>query len=45
METMMVRHGVMVVGMAATGKSTNIATLQKALGQLYKEGSQDFWHK
>ena len=35
----------MVVGVASTGKSTNINILAKALGQLHKEGSQDFWHK
>jgi ribosome biogenesis GTPase A len=28
---MIVRHGVMVVGVAATGKSTNINILSKAL--------------
>lgn len=31
METMIVRHGVMVVGVASTGKSTNIEILSKAL--------------
>jgi len=35
----MVRHGVMVVGVASTGKTTNINILAKALGQLQKEGS------
>ena len=41
----MVRHGVMVVGVASTGKSTNINILAKSLAQLNKEGSTDFWHK
>ena len=41
----MVRHGVMVVGPASTGKTTNINILAKTLAQLHKEGSTDFWHK
>ena len=45
LETVMVRHGVMVVGVASTGKTTVISTLARALGQLNKEGSTDFWHK
>jgi len=32
LETIMVRHGVMVVGVASTGKTTVIAILAKALG-------------
>ena len=32
LETVMVRHGVMVVGFASTGKTTVISTLARALG-------------
>jgi dynein heavy chain, axonemal len=34
METIMVRHGVMVVGITGTAKTTNIQTLARALTQL-----------
>ena len=45
LETMVVRHGVMVVGTTGVGKSTLPSTLSKALGELEKGGSDDFWHK
>jgi len=41
----MVRHGVMVVGITGTAKTTNIQTLARALTQLNKDGSQDYYHK
>lgn len=42
----MVRHGVMLVGVAGTGKSTCSTTLAKALGELSAapEGRGDPWH-
>ena len=45
METIMVRHGVMVVGLTATGKTTVIDTLARSMEQLCKEGSTDYYHK
>ena len=41
----MVRHGVMVVGLTGTGKSTVIETLAQSMEQLSKEGSTDYYHK
>jgi hypothetical protein len=38
METIMVRHGVMLVGATGTGKTRVYETLRKALIQLHKEG-------
>lgn len=40
-ETMLVRHGNMIVGPAATGKSTIYKTLASALTQLFKEEEED----
>ena len=41
----MVRHGVMLVGVTGTGKSTCAHILAKALTQLNKEGSENYYHK
>jgi dynein heavy chain len=35
----------MVVGWTGTGKSTVISTLSKAMEQLFKEKSEDYYHK
>eukprot|EP00937_MAST-01D_sp_MAST-1D-sp2_P001492 g1492.t1 len=40
-ETQLVRHGMMVVGEAAAGKSTNVMILAEALGQLKRDGVKD----
>jgi dynein heavy chain len=42
---MMVRHGVMLVGLTGTGKSTCCKVLGKALTQLHTEGFQDPWYR
>jgi len=44
-DTMMVRHGVMLVGVTSTGKSTVLNTLAEALTQLKKDGSTDPSHE
>merc|ERR1711869_47338 len=40
-ETQLVRHGMMVVGEAAAGKSTNVMILAAALSQLKTDGVKD----
>ena len=42
---MMVRHGVMLVGLTGTGKTTCCKILAKALAQLASEGHSDPWYK
>eukprot|EP00741_Cyanophora_paradoxa_P024436 tig00022075_g23593.t1 len=44
-ETMQVRHGVMMVGVTSTGKSTVVTTLADAMTQLCKDGSSDANHQ
>jgi len=41
----MVRHGVMLVGLTGTGKTTCCKVLAKALAQLAHEGHKDPWYK
>ncbi|CAD7972922.1 unnamed protein product [Amoebophrya sp. A25] len=41
LETQLVRHGVMVVGLTMCGKSTNQVTLSKSLTSLRKKGNED----
>jgi len=46
LETMMVRHGVMLVGATGTGKTTCSSVLAKALAELHAAGgTTDPWHK
>ncbi|CAK9043200.1 unnamed protein product [Durusdinium trenchii] len=45
LETQLVRHGVMLVGLTMTGKSTNSNILAKTLTQLKKDGSNDPAHQ
>eukprot|EP00928_Gymnodinium_smaydae_P068050 TRINITY_DN5109_c0_g7_i1.p1 TRINITY_DN5109_c0_g7~~TRINITY_DN5109_c0_g7_i1.p1 ORF type:complete len:4115 (+),score=1184.64 TRINITY_DN5109_c0_g7_i1:176-12520(+) len=45
LETQLVRHGVMLVGLTMTGKSTDSNTLSKTLTQLKKNGSEDPAHQ
>jgi dynein heavy chain len=45
LETQLVRHGVMVVGLAGTGKSTLTHTLARALAALRKNNSSDPSHQ
>jgi len=45
METIIVRHGLMVVGDACTGKTVLVKILAAAMQQLREEGSEDFYHK
>jgi dynein heavy chain len=42
---MMVRHGIMLVGVTGCGKSTCGFILSKALTTLFNDGSDDPWHK
>lgn len=45
LETMLVRHGVMIVGSTGTGKTTCSKTLASALRQLHQDGEEDPWYK
>ena len=45
LETMMVRHGIMLVGVTGTGKTTCGKILAKALTELHASKSDDPWHK
>jgi len=45
LETMKVRHGIMLVGSTGTGKTSTYTVLKNCLFQLFKEGLQDYWYK
>jgi dynein heavy chain len=45
LETQLVRHGVMVVGLASTGKTSVTTTLARALTELRKNDSDDVAHQ
>ena len=45
LETMLVRHGIMLVGTTGTGKTTCSKILGKALKDLHDDGSKDPMHK
>ncbi|CAK0841283.1 unnamed protein product [Prorocentrum cordatum] len=45
LETQLVRHGVMLVGLTMTGKTTDCTILAKTLTQLRKDGSTDAAHQ
>jgi dynein heavy chain len=45
LETQIVRHGVMLVGLTMTGKTTDCTILAKTLSQLNKDGSSDPAHQ
>jgi len=45
LETMIVRHGVMLVGLTGTGKTTCSKILAKALTQLAHDGIKDPWYR
>lgn len=42
---MIVRHGIMLVGVTGCGKTTCSYILGKALTQLHHDGSEEFMHK
>lgn len=41
-EMVLVRHGVMIVGQAGSGKTTTVHTLSNAMSRCCEEGSSDF---
>ena len=45
LETMIVRHGIMLVGVTGTGKTTCGVVLSKALTELHGKETGDPWHK